>query len=196
MAVRELFDRFNSSGVDISFSNRELPSGLISGGAVLSRNSPNSHKFWKSCYRYMRLIHQRDDQGGMIPIRSFFDRLGLFNFKWLSNNWFFASNGVNQDGVFMGSSNCYRSSVVVNGPIRFVHGSPDVCELMNGRSNEFVNRSRIYYSRGTCSCTNEEKNVLFDMKELRERVCSVTLPSYRWNEFASYPSRDLFWPRD
>ena len=144
----------------------------------------------------MQLINQPDDQGGMIPIRSFFNRFHLFNFKWLSSNWFFASNGVNQNGVFMGSSRCYRSSLVVNGPIRFVHGTPDDCTLMNGPSNQFINRSRIYYFRGTCSCTEEVKNVLFEVNELKKRVCSVTIPDFRWNEFSSYPSRDLFWPRD
>lgn len=144
----------------------------------------------------MQLRNQPDDQGGMIPIRSFFNRFHLFNFKWLSSNWFFAPNGIGENGIFFDASKCYRSSLVVNGPIRFVHGTPEDCALMNGPSNQFINRSRIYYSRGTCSCTEEVKNVLFEVNELKNRVCSVTIPNFRWNEFSSYPSRDLFWPRD
>ena len=37
------------------------------------------------------------------------------------NNWFFALHGVNQRGEFIGSADCYRASVLVNGRIRFIH---------------------------------------------------------------------------
>lgn len=194
-AVRELFRRFNQSDVDISISNRETGYFKISGGGLLSRDNSRSHRFWKSCYLAMRTLHQPDDQAILVQARIIFQYLRLIRFQWLSSNWFFASNGISKHGSFKGSSRCYRSSVVVNGPVRFIHGSTSDCLLINGENNEYVNRSRIYYRKGECGCTDIEERAVFSDEELRKLVCDLQIPNFRWEEFSKYPSEDLFWPR-
>ena len=194
-AVRDLFHRFNNSDVDIAISNREMGYFKLSGGGILSRNTYRSFRFWKASYLYMRAIRQPDDQAILVQTRFLFHYLHLIHFRWLSSNWFFASNGISEQGYFRGSARCYRSSVVVNGRVRFIHGSLNDCPLMNGPNGEIVNRSRIYFMRGTCNCTTTKSQALFSSEELKQHVCGLPIPNFQWEKFSSYPSEDLYWPR-
>ena len=126
----DIFDLYEKSNVDISFSCRVNFGPLASGGAVLSKWGRGSHQFWIRTYKLQNKTQTYDDQGPMLnTVRQYPNK--LFSFKWLSSNYFYASHGITEKGKFSGPAKCYRSSIVVTCPLRWIHGSPSECEIMN-----------------------------------------------------------------
>ena len=193
LAVKELFDRFNNSDVDISFGNRQNKRRTVMGAAALFKAGPRSHYFWKAAYQYMKSVHNADDQAGMSAALRHLKN-NQFTFRWLSFNWAFASHGVLESGRFKGSGRCYRSSVTVNGPVRFIHGSPRECILMNGAQNEYIDHQRCYFTPGTCQTTMNRTAIALTESQFIEYTYPAKAANLYWEEFSRYPSRDIFWP--
>ena len=186
----EIFERFRVSGVDISVSNR-MNVHSISGGAVLSKWGDRSHAFWMNCVSYMRASGNYDDQAAIgNALRS---RSRKWIFKQLSSNWFFASNGIMSTGRFRGSSKCYRSSVVVTGPVQWIHGGPSECQLMNGEHNEHIYKNRVYFACGKCKCAVRKRTIATSKKELESFVYPNRAPKLQWESTPERSNSSLFW---
>lgn len=191
-AAHDILSLFEKSGVDISFSNRVNQYSLVSGGGVLSRWSEGSFLFWKNCYKIMILKNKVDDQGPMrLTVQS--DWRKHYKFKWLSSNWMFASHGITEKGIFSGPGRCYRSSVIVTGPVRWIHGSESECPIMNGKNNEIVNRPRCYFKKGKCNTTGIGIFPVFSEAQLKKTVYPATIPKLRWEICSAFSKTSLFW---
>ena len=142
----------------------------------------------------MRRIRNADDQGGMMYVLKKYEHRNIFKFRWLSFNWVFCSHGVLHTGRFRGSGRCYRVSLPVNGPVRFIHGSAEQCNLMNGPKRELVNRQRCYFSPGYCNTRGKRLTVAFNESQLKEFTSPYPAPSLHWSMFAEYSKTDIFWP--
>lgn len=192
LAIQQLLTLFEESQVDISFSNRMNIKGKVSGGAVLSRWSDGSFTFWKRCYNRMVSRKYVDDQGPMGKImNSKWSR--KYKFRWLSSNWFFASNGISKNGDFSGVSKCYRSSVIVTGPIRWVHGDMNDCKIMNGVNRGYELLPRCYFKSGSCKTNGQGVFPIFSESEFQKVVNPVQIPQLLWNSVASRNSTSLYW---
>lgn len=191
-APREILDLFESSQVDISFSNRENTPNRVSGGAVLSHWSEGSFKFWQKVYNIMQNRKSFDDQGPMkVVIESEWRK--NYSFKWLSSNWFFASHGITENGEFVGSARCYRSSVVVTGPLRWIHGSLDQCKIMNGPNNEYIYKPRCFFHRRNCNTTGGSSHPVFSESQLKREAFPYSSPELYWSTSSGKNSTSLFW---
>ena len=124
----------------------------FSGGAVLSKRGEGSHFFWNECAKFMINNDNYDDQSAISYVLKTV-RTG-YSFKLLSSNWFYASHGITEKGIFSGNSKCYRSSIVVIGPVHWIHGSPYECSFLNGNHNEHINKYRTSFHCGDCNCAN------------------------------------------
>ena len=193
LAVKELFDQFDKTDVDISFGNRQNKQVTVMGAAALFRAGKGSHFFWKAAYNYMKSVRFADDQNGMGAALKHLKN-NRFTFRWLSFNWAFASHGVLSNGVFKGSGKCYRASLPVNGPVRFIHGSPGECILMNGVHNELINQQRCYFTIGTCLTTMNRTTVALNESQFIEYTYPAKAANLHWDEFREYSPTDIFWP--
>ena len=126
------YSLFKESGVDVSASCRVGGVLLLSGGAVLSKWGEASHEYWKNVYNWMLERMWFDDQR---PMLIYSKNTSFWKYRWLSSNWIWASHGIEKKGIFSGPSKCYRSSVIVTGPVMWVHGGPGECMIMNGQNN-------------------------------------------------------------
>ena len=187
----EIFRLFKESNVDISVSNRMNTKSSISGGAVLSKWGPRSGYFWLSCAKYMKGTHNYDDQKAISVILSRSRK--RVTFKKLSSNYFYASNGITSYGAFKGASKCYRSSVVLTGPIHWVHGSPSECPLMNGQNNELAYTNRVYFRCGRCKCAKKGPLVATSANQLKSFAYPNIPPRLMWEKNPSHDSTSLFW---
>ena len=192
-AYADIFDQFKASNIDISFSNRVNRISYVFGAAALSKWGRRSFEFWTRTYQLQVQKHIFDDQGPMSIIMNKYQEI-LFSFRWLSSNYVYASHGITEKGVFKGDSHCYRSSIVVTGPIRWIHGSPDECEKMNGKNNELVNKPRVWFSSGVCNTTGKGNKVILSRSELIYAVNPYEAPKLEWDiNYQKKPSRELFW---
>ena len=115
----------------------------------------------------------------------------------MSSNWFFSSHGITETGLFLGSSTCYRSSVVVTGPVQWIHGNPNQCLLMNGKNNEHIYKYRVYFLCGTCNCNKKGQTVATSERELNQFVGNLTTPKLLWqNDNTNRSNSNLFWYTD
>ena len=164
----------------------------ISGGAVLSKWGPRSGNFWLSCADNMLQSSNYDDQRAIqvVMARSLFTN---FTYRQLSSNWFYASHGITDKGEFLGASKCYRSSVVLTGPIRWVHGSPTECPLMNGENNELAYTNRVYFRCGRCKCAKKGPLVATSANQLKSFAYPNIPPRLMWEKNPSHDSTSLFW---
>ena len=193
LAVKELFDRFNNTDVDISMGNR-MNSPSMMGAAALFRAGKGSHFFWKAAYMHMRRHRCGDDQSGVINTLHNYRSSKKFKFRWLIFNWAFASHGVRGNGVFDGAGKCYRTSLVVTGPVRFIHGTPRECVMMNGAQNEYVHQARCYYKQGKCNTAMKGYAVAFSESQYKQFVKPYKAANLYWNRMRRYSSTSLFWP--
>lgn len=190
--MKELFERFNATDVDISFGNRQNKRLAVMGAAALFRAGKGSHFFWKTAYQFMRRFKTEDDQRCMKTTLAVSH--GGFKFRWLSFNWAFASHGVLPSGVFRGSGRCYRVSLPVNGPVRFIHGSPEQCKLINGANGEHAFKQRCYFAPSECSTTMRNFTIAFGETQLREFTSPLPSPNLYWDMFGGFSPTSLFWP--
>ena len=163
----------------------------ISGGAVLSKWGPRSGYFWLSCAKFMKGTHNYDDQKAISVVLSRSRK--QVTFKKLSSNYFYASNGITSYGAFKGASKCYRSSVVLTGPIRWVHGSPTECQLMNGENNELAYTNRVYFRCGRCKCAKKGPLVATSANQLKSYVGKPRIPQLLWRKDKYRNSDSLYW---
>lgn len=184
----ELFRQFKSSNVDISISNR-MNIKSIAGGAVLSKWGPRSHAFWLNNVRAMRKSNCYDDQSSLQKVLK---KRNGYTFRMLSSNWFFASHGITQQGVFEGNGKCYRSSIVVNGPVHWAHGNPNDCLVMNGVNDEFTLMDRVYFRCKRCKCKREGAVAITSARELQMTVHPNRAPSLKWNN-TKHSRTSIFW---
>lgn len=164
----------------------------ILGGAVLSKWGEGSWEFWKRSYEVMIEKGLVDDQEAMRIVRNT-EWSQKYSWKLLSNNWVFASHGIDNHGVFDGAGRCYRSSVIVTGPVRWIHGSPDECSLMNGHHYEYASFPRVYYMKGECHGILEGTTVLFSEKEVKEAVQPYSAPTLNWKDSCRKDKLSLCW---
>lgn len=189
----DIFDLYKKSNVDISFSCRVNYGPIVSGGAVLSKWGNRSYEFWIRTYKLQQATKNWDDQYPMLyTFRKY--KNTLFSVKWLSSNYFYASHGINEYGKFKGPATCYRSSIVVTGAIRWVHGSPFDCYLMNGKKNEYTNIYRSYFRSGTCNTTLKGQRVITSDDEMKRAVYPYEAPLLKWDvDKVRRPSEGIFW---
>ena len=187
----EIFRLFKESNVDISISNRINRGGAVSGAAVLSKWGPRSGNFWIACSEQMLKSGNYDDQR---TFRIVMARLrNTLSYRQLSSNWFYASHGITDKGVFYGSGRCYRSSIVITGPIRWIHGSPTECPLMNGKNNELAYKYRAYFICGKCRCNKKGPLVATSANQLKSFAYPNKPPSLLWNKDNYRNSDSLYW---
>ena len=191
-ATSEIFDRFENSDVDISISSR-MRGRRMSGGAVLYRSNSNTFRLFMEIYQTMMELNITCDQRGLYKVFGKYSRKPFYKFQWLSSNWFYASHGIDENGNFVGKSRCYRSSVPVNGLIRFIHGSPNECELMNGKNNSLANVQRVWFSPGTCKTNRTVIGVACSENEIIQFTGNIQHPIINWNNYALASKEDLFW---
>lgn len=182
-----LFSLFSKSNVDIAASCRRGDLLEVSGGAVLSKWGVASHTYWKEVYSWMKQRRYFDDQLPML----IYAKKSIWKYRWLSSNWFWASHGIDANGHFIGASKCYRSSVIVTGPVMWVHGEPNQCPLMNGKDNYLCYRKRVYFLSGTCNMTTNGPMVVESVEELRKLVMPQKPPIIDWKK-DRHPT-DIFW---
>lgn len=186
----EIFRLFKLSRVDISYSNR-MNIKHVSGAAVLTKWGPRSFQYWMKNIKFMIKRKSYDDQLSAVKVLN--NQKG-YRFKLMSSNWFFASNGISEAGVFTGASKCYRSSVVVNGPIQWIHGKPSDCQVMNGEHDEHIYKKRVYFRCGFCKCGGSGPTVATSSQELQEFVGKqYKTPELLWGESLKRRNNSLFW---
>ena len=187
---KEIFKRFKESNVDIAVSNRMNVPGAISGGAVLTRHSEGSRNFWKHCIDFMQSRKSFDDQAAIGNVLKTHQD---FVYHQLSSNWFFASHGIMNNGRFRGSSKCYRSSVVVTGPVQWIHGGPEECPLINGKNNEIANTFRAYFKCRKCQCKVKGPTVVTSHQQLASFAFPNSPPDLLWINDGKRDGNSLFW---
>ena len=189
-SYRDIFALFRNSSVDVAVSNR-MNTRSYSGGAVLSRKSPQSFRFWKFIATGMRRKHMYDDQWGLrYALRRSHP---LVSYRRLSSNFFYASHGILKNGVFCGVGKCYRSSIVVTGPVRWIHGSPSECQLMNGPNYEHAFRIRAYFKRGHCKTAERGPTVAFSAAVMSAFAAPAKAPRLVWANVTGRSATGLFW---
>ena len=114
-------------------------------------------------------------------------------YRQLSSNWFYASHGITDKGIFRGPGRCYRSSIVVTGPIRWIHGSPTECPLMNGQNNELAYKYRAYFICHKCECAQKGPLVATSAKQLQSYVGRHNIPKLLWEKDKYRDSDSLYW---
>lgn len=187
-APKEIFTLFKQSQVDLSVSNGVPREGALMGGAVLLHKTRQTFEFWKSCFSYMRNSSIVDDQKAMIHV---FATNSIFNLKYrrLSSNWFFANHGMNEKGLFEGGNMCYRGSIVITGPVRWVHRELEDCSIMN--KQPFI--PRCYFKSGRCNTTRKGIHAVYSEKELHDTVFPLKASQLNWKEASKRNSTSLFW---
>ena len=183
-----IFSLFKESDADVSASCRVGGVLLLSGGAVLSKWGEASHEYWKSVYKWMLERMWFDDQR---PMLIYSKNTSFWKYRWLSSNWFFANHGINENGIFSGPSRCYRSSVIVTGPVMWIHGGPGECALMNGQNNSNAYKKRVYFLSGECEMKKNGPMVVFTKEHLDELVSPQKSPLLDWN--ITRDATSLFW---
>lgn len=191
-APSEILKEFESSKVDISFSNRKNTPHSVSGGGVLSHWSEGSFKFWKNTYKFMARKKFYDDQYPMKAIMYSTWRR-KYKFRWLSSNWFYSTHGITREGKFRGDGDCFRSSIVVTGPVRWIHGNPKQCNIMNGRNNEYTHKPRCYFLKRYCNTTGKGEHAVFSEAQLKREAFPFPAPELHWNTSSKKHPTSLFW---
>ena len=187
----EIFRLFKESNVDISISKRMNNHKSVSGAAVLSKWGPRSGNFWVACAKHMLKIRRYDDQRAFQEVMA---RLRhTLTYRQLSSNWFYASHGITDKGIFRGPGRCYRSSIVVTGPIRWIHGSPTECPLMNGQNNELAYKYRAYFICHKCECAQKGPLVATSASQLQSYVGRHKIPKLLWEKDKYRDSDSLYW---
>lgn len=192
----EVFEKFKQSSIDLSFTTRKLNEWHMSGFAVLYRANRATFQFWKDVVKktlQMRL--HIDDQYPIQAVTRTAIRTRRLRFSWASNNMFFASHGVDKKGKFVGGARCYRSSVLINGRVRFMHFGIDYhCRLMNGRNNEYSNRTRAFFGRGNCKYNTTNKDqMVFSQAHMNSLVAPFSAPKFDWTLLEKEDPDSLFW---
>ena len=163
----------------------------VSGAAVLSKWGPRSGNFWVACAKHMLRTRRYDDQRAFQEVMA---RLhNTLSYRQLSSNWFYASHGITERGIFSGPGRCYRSSIVITGPIRWIHGSPTECPLMNGKNNELAYKYRAYFICRKCECAQKGPLVATSAKQLKSYIGRHKPPSLLWNKDNYRNSDSLYW---
>ena len=189
----DILDKFKESNVDVSFSNRVSPMWFAFGAAVLSKWGKGSQEYWIRTYKLQVEKHIFDDQRAMSAVLRKYER-NMLTFRWLSSNYVYASHGITEKGFFKGPALCYRSSIVVTGPIRWIHGQQNECEIMNGKNRELVYKPRAWFLSGTCNTTEKGIKVITSEAEMKKAVYPYEAPVLEWNvNYSRKPSNDLFW---
>ena len=192
-AASELFSQFNKSDVDISIGNRVNHPRYYMGGGILFRANDKTRAFWKSVYNLMVSKNNPDDQFGIGTTMNSYNGKYPFHYKQLSFNWLFASHGITDKGVFSGPGRCYRSSVPLNGKVRFVHGSPSQCKMMNGQNGEYERITRVYYISSLCNNTKRGFHVVTSQQQLQQYTHPYPPPKLDWNRVNSLSRDSIFW---
>ena len=192
--LEELFLRFKRTTVDISYSCRTVNIWFPSGYAILYRNTPIMTKYWRFVSQIMcNLQTCHDDQNPIKMATTHFVKEGL-NFRWLSNNWFFAFSNVDRTGTFSHYHTVYASSMIINGRVRFIHKGIDLCEIVNGPHNEWSNRTRVGFKpdkeyRGIVN----ETRMIFSQEELIQVASPHRVPKINWKIIDKEKKDGLFW---
>ena len=183
-----IFSLFRESDVDVSASCRVGGVVLVFGAAVLSKWGEASHEYWKNVYNWMLERMWFDDQR---PMLIYSKNTSFWKYRWLSSNWIWASHGIEEKGIFSGPSKCYRSSVIVTGPVMWIHGGPGECMIMNGQNNSVAFKKRAYFLSGECEMKKNGPMVVFTKEQLNDLVSPQKPPLLNWN--ITRKATSLFW---
>lgn len=195
----EVFQLFKASDVDLAFSTRVLNKWTTSGFAVIYRYNQATFTYWTRIMKdNMRTNFHSDDQFPMREIARLMVEEKALKFRWLSNNWFFAPHSVTEEGEFIGDANCYRSSVLVNGRVRFIHGGGDKeCLLANGYNNKDVNKLRAHFSPDHCVFSHAAgPQMVFSQEQMEKLVEPHQAPKFDWTLLDNEDPDSLFWYKD
>lgn len=197
--AEEVFSLFKAGDVDLAFSTRVLNRWITSGFAVLYRYNQNTFNYWSRIVEYNMLynLHGDDQYAMRIIARESLQRKEL-SFRWLSNNWFFAAHGVSEEGAFVSGAECYRSSVLVNGRVRFIHGGGTAeCELVNGVDNANAQRLRTLFVPQKCSFSSQHASQLvYSQQKMEALAAPHTAPAFNWTLLSTEDPDGLFWYAD
>lgn len=185
----KIFSLFKESNTDIAASNRVGNFLQVFGAAVLSKWGAASHLYWKEVYYWMLHNKWLCDQK---PMRIHASKASIWKYRWLSSNWVFASHGIDANGKFEGYAGCYRSSVIATGPIMWIHGSPEECQLMNGHNNQLSFKNRTYFKSGSCNMPRNGPMVVEYLEDLRKLVAPQK-PPILLNWHKKRDALALFW---
>ena len=194
-APNEVLRLFERSGIDLSMGNRRSRSNSIMGAGALIRASERMRQFWVETFLLMTRARVIDDQWAILMTLNRREKLLGISFRSLSFNWLFATHGVDSKGNLVGNGRCYRVSIPVTGRIRFANDGTSFCTLMNGKHNEFVNRTRVYFRKETCQTNGVGFHLAFAEEELKNLTSPNRSPSINWERFRSFSPTELFWPR-
>ena len=194
--AEEAFDLFERSDVELSYSTRLLNAWVTSGFAVFTRRTDMTKRYWAEVTKQMNGEELAgDDQHPMHRTTLRMREEGL-KFRWLSNNWFFAMHGANEMGEFLGTANCYRTSVLVNGRVRFIHGGENQCVLMNGNNNQYTTKVRTVYNPGKCTETYRHSKLVMSQEEFQRAADPYAAPFFNWHLLDNEDPDSLFWYAD
>ena len=188
--IEEVFRLFRESNVDIAYTTRELNRWIMSGFAVLIHNTDRTFRLWRLINDFhMKIDYHTDDQYGIHYMTRTLVESGLLSFRWLSNNWFFASHGVDKDGVFGGTAKSYRSSVLINGRVRFIHTKDSrKCDYVNGKHGEVSRFLRTFYIDG-----EDHWIPVFSQRQMERLVRNYKAPAFNWHLLDDNSPNALYW---
>lgn len=191
--IEEVFRLFRESHVDIAYTTRELNKWVMSGFAVLVHNTERTFRLWRLVNDFhMKIDYHTDDQYGIHHMTRVFVKNGLLSFQWLSNNWFFASHGVDEEGIFGGSAKAYRSSVLINGRVRFIHDKDRrKCAFVNGEHGELTHSLRTFYID-----SKDNWIPVFSQVQMERLVGPYKAPAFNWHLLDGNKSDDFYWYRN
>ena len=195
----EVFTLFKASDVDLAFSTRVLNKWTTSGFAVIYKYNQATFDYWTRIVQdNMRTGFHSDDQFPMREIAKKMVEENALKFRWLSNNWFFAPHGVTEKGEFFGEGDCYRSSVLINGRVRFIHGGGDrECLLANGEDMKDATKLRVHFSPDKCSFSHPaEPQMVFSQEQMESLVSPYKAPPIDWHLLDGEDPDALFWYKD
>ena len=88
---------------------------------------------------------------------------------------------------------CCRMSFVVTGPSRWIHGSPNQCEIINKKDRGFINKQRAWSSSGSWKTIAKGIKVITSNVEMKNAVYPNVAPILDWDDNNNRPSTGLFW---
>ena len=193
-AVGELFSQFKASTVDLSYGNRHMDPDRIMGSGILFKYSENTKNLWLRTYEFMSNTNVNCDQYALYTILSNSQIKNTLSIKYLSFNWNFCTMKINELGEFNYNQGCYISSLPVNSKVRFVHGSQSKCTMINGKNDEYINMTRVYFYPGKCRIFGSKSFVQTSYKQLASTVYPYKATNVNWQKFSLLPRNSIFWP--
>lgn len=185
---------FKESGEELSYGNRHYEPDRIMGSGILFKYTENMKRFWLKTYEFMSTKGVNCDQYAMSTVLLNETIRNSINIKLLSFNWNFGMMKIDSSGNFNYIENCYHSSLPMNAKVRFVHGMQNLCSILNGKNDEFINETRVFFSPGECNTTEKKTTVKSGQLNFEKAVYPCNKTKINWQRFSDLPRNSIFWP--